>query len=76
MNKELSRYRVTFTFEARDEREVAMLIAQPDLLRAEATMRVENVSRRWDLRMAALASPLVISLIVIGWGFAKAFWHR
>ena len=71
---ELSRYRVIFEFEARNERELQMLLSQPDLLRAEAEMRIENVSRRWDLRMAALASPLVIAVVWIGWGIGKAWW--
>ena len=71
---ELSRYRVIFEFEARDERELQMLLSQPDLLRAEAEMRIENVSRRWDLGMAALASPLVLAVVWIGWGIAAAWW--
>ena len=75
MRSELFHYRVIFTFDARDEREVAMLISQPDLLRAEAEMRIENLSRRWDLRAAALASPLVIAVLWIGWGVAEAWWR-
>ena len=71
---ELSRYRVIFEFEARNERELQMLLSQPDLLRAEAEMRIENVSRRWDLGMAALASPLVLAVVWIGWGIAAAWW--
>lgn len=60
----MQRYRVVFEFEARDEKEAIHLISCPDILRAESVMKVQNVSQQFDLKMAAILSPLLLGL---GW---------
>lgn len=70
--KTMQRFRVVFEFEARDEREAIQLISCPDILRAEAEMRIENVSQRLDLRNALLLSPLLVVAVLIcysWWGW-------
>lgn len=68
----MQRYRVVFEFEAEDERAAIHLVTQPDILRAEAVMRVENVDQRFTLAMAAILSPLLVVAVLIGyswWGW-------
>jgi hypothetical protein len=69
------RYRVVFTFEARDEREAIQLVSCPDVMLKEAQMRVECVGRRVDLGRALLLGPLVASAILIGYQWAEAWWN-
>jgi hypothetical protein len=74
LKTDLQRFRVIFTIEARDEKEAIHLVSQPDIMREEAVMTIQNVSQRITLRMALLMSPLVAALVLIGYRWAEAFW--
>jgi hypothetical protein len=71
----LQKFRVVFTFEARDEREAIQLISCPDIMKREAEMRVENVTVRMTLAHALMLSPLIVALLLIGYGLAEAAWN-
>lgn len=74
MKTPYQKFRVVFTIEARDEREAIQLVSQPDILREEAVMTIQNVSQRFTFRMALLLTPLAFALFLIGYKWAAACW--
>ena len=70
-----ARYRVTFEFEARDDREAVALIQTPEHLWYEASsMRFENLSQWSTLRMVTLVSIPVGILATVGYKMAQTWF--
>lgn len=70
--KVMQKYRVIFEVEAENERAAIHLVSQPDIMRAEAVMTIQNVDQRFTLKMALLLSPLIAVAVLIGyswWGW-------